>query len=191
MIANLKLLDEVMIASIGMIWLGLVRWVYTDAGRRIARKRLVWLATLTSLVPVVGLLVYLLTRPPDSLQDVHQRQLEIQALETRLRKLGRRICPHCDYELRAGFVRCPRCAQRLKRPCPSCQLPLDLDWKICPFCESDVGTPTAIPVDGIAWKVQPGGHTQRRLTWPPLEALGLRRAARHQPAPRQRLDAGR
>lgn len=191
MITNLKLLDELMIASMGMIWLGLVRWVYTDARRRIEHRKLIWLATLTAFVPVVGLLVYLLARPPDSLRDIRQRRLEMYALETRLRKLGTRICPHCDYELRAGFIRCPRCARRLKRPCPSCRHPLDLDWKICPFCEADVSSPATIPVDGIAWKVQSGTPTPRRRTWPPFQVLRLRSAARHRSPPRQRLDARR
>jgi hypothetical protein len=197
MIIHLKLIDEMMIASIATIWLGLVRWTYTDACRRIARRKLIWLATIGSVVPVVGVLVYAIVRPPDPLHDVHQHQLEMQALEVRLHKLRAPECPHCGYELRKGFVRCPRCAGRLKSPCPSCRHPVDLEWKLCPFCEADLSTPAIASAPDLSLALAPGTTSSRRRPLPDVQAADLRAAPRRRrrqtegPAPRERLDAGR
>src|SRR5438477_1696680 len=124
-----------------VIWLALLYWTYADARRRIADPLLVGCATAASLFPFVGTIVYMIVRPPEYLDDVRERELEIQAAEARLAELGYRLCPHCDHEVEKEFLRCPHCLRKLKDPCPVCGKPLDPMWKICPFCEADVGAP--------------------------------------------------
>ena len=128
-----------MILFLVVIWLALVYWTYADARRRIADPLLVGCATVASLFPFVGTIVYMIVRPPEYLDDVRERELEMQAAEARLAELGYHLCPHCDYEVEKDFLRCPNCMRKLKDPCQTCGKPLDPTWKICPFCEAEIG----------------------------------------------------
>ncbi len=104
---------------------------------------LVGCATAASLFPFVGTIVYMILRPPEYLEDVRERELELQAAEARLHDLDHSLCPHCDYRIERDFIRCPSCLRKLKERCTSCSRPLDRAWTICPYCETDV--PVAKP----------------------------------------------
>jgi RNA polymerase subunit RPABC4/transcription elongation factor Spt4 len=80
----------------------------------------------------------MILRPPEYLEDVRERELEMQAAEARLHQLDQSLCPHCDYRVERDFVRCPSCLRKLKERCVSCSRPLDQAWTICPYCEADV-----------------------------------------------------
>jgi hypothetical protein len=130
-----KLLLLVMIA----IWLSLVFWTYADARRRIADPMLVTCASAAAFIfPFVGAIVYAIVRPPEYLDDVRERELEIAAAEARLFQAQELACPNCGHEVEKTFLRCPSCATRLKEPCQSCGRPLDPRWQICPYCEAEV-----------------------------------------------------
>jgi hypothetical protein len=89
----------------------------------------------------------MIVRPPEYLDDVRERELEMQAAEARLAEMGYHLCPHCDYEVEKEFLRCPNCMRKLKDPCHACGRPLDPTWKVCPFCEAEIGMPaTRTPV---------------------------------------------
>jgi hypothetical protein len=130
---------DLLILFLVVIWLALVYWTYADARRRIADAMLIGCATVASLFPFVGTIVYMIVRPPEYLDDVRERELEMQAAEARLAELGYHLCPHCDYEVEKDFLRCPSCMRKLKDPCQTCGKPLDPIWKICPFCEAEIG----------------------------------------------------
>ena len=136
---------NVLILVLIVIWAALVFWTYADARRRIDDPMLVGCATLASVFPFVGTIVYAIVRPPEFLEDVRLRELEMQAAEARLHQLDYEVCPHCDYEVRGDYLRCPSCMRRLKEPCRSCGKPLDPQWRLCPYCEAEVTTapPTA------------------------------------------------
>src|SRR5690242_11482455 len=136
---TISLVVDLVILFLVVMWLALVYWTYADARRRIADPLLVGCATVAALFPFVGTLVYMIVRPPEYLEDVRERELEIQAAEARLAEVGYRLCPHCDHEVEKDFLRCPNCMRKLKDPCQVCGKPLDPMWKICPFCEADVG----------------------------------------------------
>ena len=139
--SGVNLAIDLLILFLVVVWLALVYWTYADARRRIADPMLVGCAAAASLFPFVGTLVYMIVRPPEYLDDIRERELEIQAAEARLAELGYHLCPHCDYEVEKDFLRCPNCMRKLKDPCPVCSKPLDPSWKICPFCEAEVGAP--------------------------------------------------
>jgi Double zinc ribbon len=141
----LNLAVELVILFLVVIWVALVYWTYADARRRIADPLLVGCATAASLFPFVGTIVYMIVRPPEYLDDVRERELEMQAAEARLAELGYHLCPHCDYEVEKDFLRCPNCMRKLKDPCVSCGRPLDPTWKVCPFCEAEIGTAAPAP----------------------------------------------
>src|ERR1700754_646741 len=142
---GLNLAVNLLILFLVVIWLALVYWTHADARRRISDPMLIGCATAASLFPFVGTLVYMIVRPPEYLDDVRERELEIQAAEARLAELGYHLCPHCDYEVEKDFLRCPNCMRKLKDPCPTCGKPLDPMWKICPFCESEIGAAPPAP----------------------------------------------
>jgi Double zinc ribbon len=122
-----------------VVYFALIWWTFADARRRIGDPWLVGFATLASLFPYVGTIVYMIVRPPEYLDDVRERELEMQAAEARLAELGYHLCPHCDAEVEKDFLRCPNCMRKLKDPCPTCGKPLDPLWKICPYCETEIG----------------------------------------------------
>jgi double zinc ribbon protein len=143
--SGISLAIELVILFLVVIWLALVYWTYADARRRIADPLLIGCATVASLFPFVGTIVYMIVRPPEYLEDVRERELEMQAAEARLAELGYHLCPHCDHEVERDFLRCPHCMRKLKDPCHNCGKPLDPNWRVCPYCEAEVGTVTASP----------------------------------------------
>ena len=122
-----------------VIYLALVYWTYMDAIRRIEDPMLVLCATAVSLFPFVGTILYVIVRPPEYLDDIRERELEMQAAEARLHELNYMLCPHCDSEVKEDFLRCPNCMRKLRDPCASCARPLDPTWKLCPYCEAEIG----------------------------------------------------
>jgi hypothetical protein len=136
---GLNLAVNLLILVLIVIWLALIYWTFADARRRIADPLLVGCATAASLFPFVGTIVYVIVRPPEFLEDVRERELEIAAAEARLASLEHHHCPYCGFEVDKDFLRCPSCLRRLKEPCAVCAKPLDPRWKICPYCEAEVG----------------------------------------------------
>jgi hypothetical protein len=124
---------------VGVLWLALVFWTYKDAKRRVDDPVLVGVSIVTALVfPFVGALVYTILRPPEYLDDVRERELEIRAMERRLGEEG--ICPGCGGDVEPDFIACPHCARRLKLTCQRCRSPLRPEWRLCPFCEAPAPT---------------------------------------------------
>jgi len=130
---------------LALFWLGLAYWVHRDARRRIDDHWLVGTATLVGLVPFVGPLVYLLFRPPETLEDAHARRVEIGALESRLLRRAPR-CPVCHADVEPSFVVCPVCTTQLKEPCATCAAPLERTWQVCPFCATPMSA-KGLPLD--------------------------------------------
>jgi hypothetical protein len=139
--STLNTIVELLVLILAVFWLALIYWTYADARRRVADPLLVGCATAAALFPFIGTVVYMIVRPPEFLEDVRERELEIQAAEARLAEIGMHSCPHCDGEIEKDFLRCPHCLRKLKDPCVVCARPLDPRWRICPFCEADVGSP--------------------------------------------------
>jgi hypothetical protein len=135
---GLNLAVNLLLLFLVVLWLALVFWTHADAKRRIADPMLVGCATVAALFPFVGTVVYMVVRPPEYLEDVHERELEIAAAEARLASAHEHACPYCEYPVERAFLRCPSCLRRLKEPCGTCGKPLDPRWKICPYCEAEV-----------------------------------------------------
>jgi double zinc ribbon protein len=130
------LIRNLAIFAVVVFWLSTVYWVYKDARRRIEDPWIVAMATILGLVPFVGPLIYMLFRPPEYLEDVRERQLEIKAMEQRLS--SREHCPVCRAEVDASYLLCPVCTTKLKQACSACKAPLEPLWQICPYCETPI-----------------------------------------------------
>jgi hypothetical protein len=155
------------------IWLALVYWTYADARRRISDPMIVGCAAAAALFPYIGTIVYMIVRPPEYLEDVRERELEIAAAESRLAEAEHLGCPYCGFEIERSFLRCPSCLRRLKEPCATCGKPLDPRWKICPYCEAEIA-PAAAPARRRA---RAGSSGKRTAARPQSAAAAPRRKA--------------
>jgi Double zinc ribbon len=133
---GLNLVVNLLILMLVVVWLALIVYTYLDAKRRISDPFLIGCATLASFIPYIGTAVYAIVRPPEFLEDAHERELEIKAAELRVRQLTEHSCPGCGFPVEKNFLRCPECQRRLKHPCPSCSKPVDPGWALCPYCET-------------------------------------------------------
>jgi RNA polymerase subunit RPABC4/transcription elongation factor Spt4 len=119
------------------IWLATVYWVFKDARRRIDDKIIITVAVLAALIfPFAGMIIYVIVRPPEYLDDVQERDLEMRMIEARLGDEQR--CGFCKTPVRDDFLVCPNCQRRLRTMCPTCRRPLEPEWKVCPYCETPV-----------------------------------------------------
>jgi len=116
-----------------LVGLALVVWAYRDVR---ARSRSTVAAVLTillvALLPVVGLVIYLLLRPRETLAAAYDRALEQEALLQQIE--DKPVCPTCARPTQPNWFLCPACHTHLRQPCPVCRSPLELHWDICPYC---------------------------------------------------------
>jgi hypothetical protein len=137
-----------------VFWLATVYWVYKDARRRIEDPWLVGMATVLGAVPpFLGPLIYMLFRPPEYLDEVRERELEMLAMEERLAEHGLR-CPVCRGPVEASFLVCPVCTTRLKQACTECAAPLEPIWQVCPYCATPV-PPGVVTGEDVLQPVRP------------------------------------
>ncbi len=178
---GLNLVVNLLLLFLVVFWFALVYWTYADARRRIADPMLVGCATAASLFPFAGTAVYMIVRPPEYLEDVRERELDIAAAEVRLAAIEHLSCSYCNFEIERSFLRCPNCLRRLKEPCSTCSKPLDPSWKICPYCESEIGQPAPQPRRRARPAPASGAPPQRQAV-PSGEAQSREPAARPVPA---------
>ena len=135
---GLNLAVNLLVFFLFVIYVALVYWTYADASRRLEDPLLVACATVAAMFPFIGTIVYTIVRPPEYLEDRHEREIEVKAAEKRLALLENRTCRNCGGEVEPTFLRCPSCMRKLKEPCRNCGKPLDPRWRVCPYCESEV-----------------------------------------------------
>jgi hypothetical protein len=175
--SSLNLVATLFVLMLVVLWLALIVYTYLDARRRISDPFLVACATVASFFPFIGTAVYAIVRPPEFLEDAHERELEIKAAELRVRQLREQTCPNCEYPVEKNFLRCPNCQRRLKDPCPTCSKPVDPRWELCPYCETTLGGGGERP-----------RRPQKRQRAAPAEAEPERREApKQQPTRRKKV----
>ena len=145
------------LALLVILWLATAFWTFKDARRRIEDPWLVGVAALVGLFPpFLGPIIYLFFRPPEYLQDVRERDLEIKAMEQRIAELDQR-CPVCRAHVLQSYLVCPVCTTRLKSACPSCGQPLDSLWQVCPYCATEI-PPTLPALEDVTRKQRQVGR---------------------------------
>jgi hypothetical protein len=172
----LNLVATLFVLMLVVLWLALIVYTYLDARRRISDPFLIACATVASFFPYIGTAVYAIVRPPEFLEDAHERELEIKAAELRVRQLREQTCPNCEYPVEKNFLRCPNCQRRLKDPCPTCSKPVDPRWGLCPYCE------TALSGGGERQRRAPKGE---RRPEPEPRRRARREAGPEEPGPKQ------
>jgi hypothetical protein len=123
------------VAAVSVFWLLFLvpSWVYIDARERRMPRPLLW-ALLVVVGNLVGLLVYLISRP-DEAAEAH--------------------CPQCARKVTGNRPGCPYCGADLSAAfCRKCQYPVKPDWRFCPDCRASLA-PDAAP----AVRVEPDPTT--------------------------------
>lgn len=124
---------------------GMAIWTFRDIRARSRDVLAQILATLLVLVlPVVGLVVYLMLRPRETLEEAYEHSLEQEALLQAIEESDE--CPGCGQQVDGSFLYCPDCHTRLKKACPQCGKALRLRWSLCPYCGASVTPQVVEPV---------------------------------------------
>ncbi len=123
------------------LWVSMIVWTFKDARSRSRDIFSILLATLMVIVfGPLGMLLYILLRPPVTLAELYERSLEEEALLQDLEERPR--CPGCSRQVKEEWIICPDCHTSIKNICQTCQQPLHLVWSICPYCATSVQAST-------------------------------------------------
>ena len=119
--------------ALGAFWIVVLYWVWLDSGDRTTNKttRIAYVFLVLFLF-VVGLIIYLLIRPSQTIEEIYWADLERRYLKYETAELG--DCPKCGTQLYPGFTFCPNCRYVLKMKCSNCELEMDKQYKYCPSC---------------------------------------------------------
>jgi RNA polymerase subunit RPABC4/transcription elongation factor Spt4 len=127
----LRILGQLVLLLFVVVWVALVYWTYTDAGRR-GTSSILW-GLVAVVLPYLGTLIYLIVRPPEYLEESRERELELAVLEKELRN-NTLLCPNCRNLVEKDYLICPVCNWELKKPCVNCERPINMEWDTCPYC---------------------------------------------------------
>ncbi len=121
-------------------WVSLVIWTFRDIR---SRTRDIFAQLLAALMVLlfgpIGLMIYFLLRPRETLDQIYDRQLEQEALLRDIEE--QRACPKCHRPIEDDFRLCPYCRTPLKKPCSHCGRLLHLEWDVCPYCGTEAAGP--------------------------------------------------
>lgn len=114
-------------------WFVLIVWTFRDIE---SRSRNVVTQVFSTLLAVFfwipGVLLYMILRPKETLDEAYQRSLEEEYLLQDLQELP--LCPNCNHFVHDDWQLCPHCNTQLKESCHNCGKLVDLRWDICPYC---------------------------------------------------------
>jgi hypothetical protein len=123
-------------AFLTALWLSLVVWTYRDIRARARDPLSRILAVLTTAILFLpGVVIYLILRPAQTLEDEYQHSLEEEALLQSIEESA--LCPGCGRRIKDNWIVCPNCHTKLKKSCHHCGKLMELPWNLCPYC----GTP--------------------------------------------------
>lgn len=113
--------------------ISLVVWTFRDIRSRTHDLFFQLLSVLLVLVfNVLGLFLYLILRPKETLAERYERALAEEAL---LQDIEERLaCPACGVRVEPDYLLCPACHTQLKQHCEACGRLNELTWNICPYC---------------------------------------------------------
>ncbi len=148
-------------ACLVILWIAAAAWAFRDARLRVDNQLApagvaVLVLAATPLAFPLGIVVYRLIRPQETLADAMDRRLSLATLEA---AADQDRCSVCDARVDEGWVRCPGCGSTLRIPCPQCSSLVEPGWTICPWCVAELpASPDARPV---VWPIPTVEATER------------------------------
>ncbi len=124
---------EIFLYSLIVFWIVVLYWVWLDSGERTSNKTVKFsYVLLVAVLNIVGLIIYLIIRPTQTIEEIYWSDLERRYLKYETAELG--DCTKCGRQLFPGFNFCPHCRETIKIKCPNCRVNIDKRSKFCPFC---------------------------------------------------------
>jgi hypothetical protein len=115
------------------LWLSLIIWTFRDIRSRARDPLARFLAILVVAVLFLpGIVIYLIIRPPRTMEDEYQHTLEEEALLQAIEDTPQ--CPGCGRRIKDNWIICPGCHTKLKKACHNCGKLMELPWNLCPYC---------------------------------------------------------
>jgi RNA polymerase subunit RPABC4/transcription elongation factor Spt4 len=137
-------------AILAALLAGLTVWAFRDIRSRTRDPFVQILATIVvGVVPIAGILVYLMLRPRETLSEGYVRALEEESLLSSIE--SQEFCPTCGRRVDADMQWCPGCHAKLRNACDNCGKAVHLSWDLCPYC--GVGLQPELPAAGAKVKV--------------------------------------
>lgn len=135
-----------LLIALGIFWVVVLYWVWLDSGDRTSSTGArIGYVLLALLLFIPGLIIYLLIRPPQTIEEIYWADLERRYLKYETAELG--DCPRCGTQLFPGFTYCPNCRLLLKVKCPNCEVEMDKNYQYCPSCGYTMKKKSDIPVE--------------------------------------------
>ncbi|OGC46389.1 hypothetical protein A3J98_01010 [candidate division WS6 bacterium RIFOXYC1_FULL_33_10] len=130
---NFNLFSLILGVIILLFWLVIIGWVWIDSGERTSKTsiRVVYLL-LVIFLNIPGLIIYLIVRPSETIEQIYWADLERRYLKYETAELG--DCSKCGSQLLPGYVHCSNCGNEIKRRCPKCGVLINKDHKFCENC---------------------------------------------------------
>src|SRR3989304_7558669 len=106
-------------AFLAALWLSLVIWTFRDVRSR-ARDPLarILAVVVVAVLFLPGIVIYLILRPPRTLDEEYQQTLEEEALLQAIEEVT--LCPGCSRRIKENWTVCPSCHTKLKKSCHHC-----------------------------------------------------------------------
>lgn len=122
------------LAYFALLWLAIIIWVTKDVLQR--SQSILFQAfaiLLVIIVPILGVLLYLIVRPSKTRKERYYEELERSMLEGE-NQTELNTCAKCLTPADKDYSYCPNCGESLKKSCSKCKKTFPNIWSICPFC---------------------------------------------------------
>lgn len=152
---------------------GLTIWTFRDIRSR-SRDIFVQILApvMVAVIPVAGILVYLMLRPRETLAEQYVRALEEESLLSSIE--NQEFCPTCGRRVDGDMQFCPSCHSKLRNACGNCGHAVHLSWDMCPYCGNGL-----TPEGPVA-----------KVTKPATKAMPAPQPQKVQPPQQQQIEAG-
>ena len=130
---TLRLAGLLVGAYLLLLWVATVLWVVRDVRARTEDQVARWIGIgLVVVFPLIGVPLYLIIRPSETLADSYEREVESEALISEIQSVP--SCPQCRRRVDDEFTFCPNCRTTLREACRSCSRQILVTWRHCPHC---------------------------------------------------------
>ncbi len=130
----LRISGQLVLLLFVVLWIALVYWTYTDAGRR-GSTSVLW-GIVAVVFPYLGTLIYLIVRPPEYLDESRERELETAVLERELRN-SVLLCPNCRNLVEKELPDLPDLRLGAQEAVHQLRPAAQQEWDPCPYCGTD------------------------------------------------------
>ena len=127
------------LAYLAVLWFAMVVWVARDVINRSNNILFqVSMILLNIVLPVFGLILYMIIRPSRTLMEKYDDEHEYGFLNEHA--LEDEHCSRCEEKLASDFLYCPSCTEKVRNSCSGCKHVYLSKYVVCPYCGRKDGT---------------------------------------------------